>query len=312
MAITLNSVASQGWIFGGSPFTYSHVVVAGEDRIMLVGFWWNNSAYSPTGVTYAGQALARHPDSPGIYIPVANHCMDWWYMKNPPVGTANVSITMSTAPSIFLAVSSVYDNVNQDDPFGGWEQNFCTCLRGQVTDSIATDVDEKVVMLYNCRNAVTSVNPLLGITERIEQAVLGSAFDVLMSGDENGASPTQDYGGEFPVNNTYTAQLFGTTLLPTPPTPGRSVKYFYDMWSSEPKIRDDAGREVPLNEVRPNNWIEAEGIAIPTMVPAENNIVDPSRSLIIEVNADDKQGTIKTDISQFADVLIARASAGRG
>ena len=76
-----------------------------SNRLLLVGV---TAGSQPSSVTYGGQALTL------LASECPSSCLTVWYLKNPPVGTATVSVSAS----VIGGGSTVYHNVNLSSPFG--------------------------------------------------------------------------------------------------------------------------------------------------------------------------------------------------
>ena len=106
------------------------------------------------------------------------------------------------------------------------------------------------------------------------------------------------------------AGLIGVPLIPSTSARGRATKYFFPFWDANPKLFDANGKIVDPSDILADEWVEAEGLGFPTAENPESFIEDPSRSKIIEVNASQASARIKTNVNQFAEVLVSRVAAG--
>jgi|GEM_PF-3590334 len=99
---------------GVSSWNVSHTVSAGSNRILVVGVSCGGSspAYG-TSVTYAGQALTLLGgfNHPSVFIRT-----ELWYLLNPAVGTADVTVTLNTSASLVIGAISL-TGVDQTNPF---------------------------------------------------------------------------------------------------------------------------------------------------------------------------------------------------
>ena len=95
---------------------WSHTI-SGTNRILIVGVSIRSSAtYTVTGITYGTQPFS-HPPNPIVTVTNANNVhVEQWYLVNPAIGTATVTVSLSgTAPSI-VASSVSLTGVNQVTP----------------------------------------------------------------------------------------------------------------------------------------------------------------------------------------------------
>lgn len=109
--------ASTGSVASGSSVTVSHSVAAGDNRLLLVSVGIR-SYYDVSGVTYGGVALTKL-DSNELGSPTNGNYpkVEWWYLKAPAVGTANVVVTMPGIEWVEVAAETYY-NVDQTSTFG--------------------------------------------------------------------------------------------------------------------------------------------------------------------------------------------------
>lgn len=99
--------------------TFAHVVAAG-DTLLLVGISVDrtDTLIDPTtGVTYAGLPLTRaaQANGSGNGRPKA----EIWYRLNPPVGTANIQVTLSVPDQVIVGAVS-FQGVTTTSPFSGF------------------------------------------------------------------------------------------------------------------------------------------------------------------------------------------------
>ena len=99
-------------------FTYAHTIGVGMDRVLIVGVSCYNSNKAVTACTYSGLALTRvgFQDGGGGSN---DRRMEMWRLINPPVGTANVSVTFSSSAKAVIGSVSFF-GVNQTTPNGSF------------------------------------------------------------------------------------------------------------------------------------------------------------------------------------------------
>ena len=123
-AIAANDVsfASRGTT-GSVPLnqlTFAHVVAAG-DTLLLVGISVDRTDTlidpATNGVTYAGLPLARAVQANGTSS--SRPKAEIWYRLSPPVGTANVQVTLSV-PDQVIAGAMSFQGVTTTSPFLGF------------------------------------------------------------------------------------------------------------------------------------------------------------------------------------------------
>lgn len=97
---------------GAATLTFAHTVAAGSDRCLIVRI--NQRQTAVLTATYGGAAMvevASFSDSG------SNHVVRIFSMLAPPVGTANVELTMATANDM-MGVATNLTGVAQSDTFG--------------------------------------------------------------------------------------------------------------------------------------------------------------------------------------------------
>lgn len=105
----------------GTSFTFAHTVGVGMDRVMIIGVSVFNANKTVTSLTYNGVALTRLGFLDGG-TGSNDRRMEMWRMINPPVGTANVSVTFSTSAKTVIGVASFF-GVNTTTPNGAFVSN---------------------------------------------------------------------------------------------------------------------------------------------------------------------------------------------
>ena len=96
--------------------TFAHTVVAGE-TLLLVGISVDRTDTLINNVTYAGLGLTRAAQGNGA----GNNRpkVEIWYHLNPPVGAANVQVTMSVSDQVIAGAMS-FQGVTTTSPFFGF------------------------------------------------------------------------------------------------------------------------------------------------------------------------------------------------
>src|SRR6188768_1429549 len=105
----------------GASFTLPHTVGVGNDRILIVGVSTFNSNKLVTAMTYAGQPMTRIGFLDGG-TGSNDRRMEMWRLVNPPIGTANVSVTFSSSAKAVIGSASFF-GVNQTTPNGSFVSN---------------------------------------------------------------------------------------------------------------------------------------------------------------------------------------------
>ena len=100
----------------GISFTWSHTVGTGGNRILIVGVSIrNSSSQTVAGVTYAGAPLTNI----GVGDNGSVVRIEMWRLVNPPSGTANVVVTLSSASDAKTVCGATsWTGVHQTTPLG--------------------------------------------------------------------------------------------------------------------------------------------------------------------------------------------------
>jgi prepilin-type N-terminal cleavage/methylation domain-containing protein len=92
---------------------WSHTTASGTNRFLVVGVSFNNSLnQSVYQVRYGASSLQQA----GIWVN-GNIRTEFWYLKNPASGTANIRVTLNTDTHGIVAGATTWTNVNQTNSF---------------------------------------------------------------------------------------------------------------------------------------------------------------------------------------------------
>ena len=92
---------------------FSQTVTAGSNQVLLVTMATGHGGVSATSVTYGGVALTKLG---GIRQTYDASYTEMWYLVNPNVGSATVSISLNTSATLY-ARAMVLTGVDQSTPF---------------------------------------------------------------------------------------------------------------------------------------------------------------------------------------------------
>ena len=129
--VTIDSVSSNAAfdnLVGVSSLTWSHTVGSGPNRILVVGVSTSTTmlpAIAPPArvgsVTYGGAAMTRILTQSSTDL---RSDVEMFYLLNPPVGTADVVVSITAAGVNYVVGGSVsFFNVDQTMPFNGTAQS---------------------------------------------------------------------------------------------------------------------------------------------------------------------------------------------
>lgn len=111
-----------------SVFEWGHIVAAGASRLLIVGVSWrSDNGQSVNGVSYAGQPMTPVVDrsQPAAATGAARVTVQIFRLIDPPVGTANVSVTLSAAARVVGGAIGL-SGVNQTAPIEASSSNAAT------------------------------------------------------------------------------------------------------------------------------------------------------------------------------------------
>jgi len=285
---------------GGWPtsVSYVHTVSAQPNRI-LIAF----TSTAATTVTYGGVALLAIP---GLTM--------GWYMINPPTGAATLFGGWAGATKPCIGGIDLY-GVDQVNPFRDIDSAAMAGVTQVTINSSAVPGDMMVCGVGNednesCGNH-TMQAPLVNPYDCCATAASTVVYNQLVALSHGLATvspqPVQIQGASAWNSGTFMA----LALRPYVPALGRTVRYYFNIWDPKAQVRDRNDRPVPPNELEPDSWLEVQGHVLPDSAAYETFIVDPTKARIVEVTATERGAVMRANRSQFADVLISRASAGR-
>jgi len=229
MAITFDATANGS--LAGVTITYALTVANQSNRLLVVAVCQTGQVggtdVSVSGITYDGVALTKIDSqrfNNGAYTLYQDH--ELWYLLSPNIGTANVVVTLSNAPSLnaYSAAISVYGvkqqapeddskaTGNSDAPTvnitpvsaNSWVFDNCAC----VFDSRVLDPDAGQTERYDLGAQVH----MAGATLPVAVAALTAMDWTLNFADGWGViaavfAPQPDFT---PVTDTFTARVIGS------------------------------------------------------------------------------------------------------
>lgn len=164
----------------GPPMTHSYTVSSGTNQALLVAI---NSSKDITSVTYAGQDLTL------LYQYTPESHISYWYLLNPPAGTANIVSQFTDGFASATTRAMVLENVNQTTPFG------TPCTNGgyvpTTSCTLSTDATDVVYAIVSSRLAGPEAGS--GQTSIFEDTNGGGAYASMSYKPASGASTTVSY-----------------------------------------------------------------------------------------------------------------------
>jgi PEP-CTERM motif len=173
--------SSTGQLRGTQTLSWSHTVGAGNNRLLVVG----TATEAPvsgnsvvTGITYGGVAMTQvtGAQQTGIETGVGENYADLWFMLNPPVGTANVSVTVTGMVADLMGGGVSFRNVRQQAPEAiggaGTTSTTFTNLSANIT---TVSADSLVVDMGLHSTSGGTMTPGAGQIEAWDQFTVGGA-----------------------------------------------------------------------------------------------------------------------------------------
>jgi hypothetical protein len=187
VATTANSTTS----------TFAHTISAGNDRMLIVAI--SKRAYNnATSVTYGGESLRRYYKN--RYDNNNYPQFELWYLPAPPVGTANVVVTLP-ANDWFEVNAISFFGADQIYPFRNFDQTTGTGTGPALTiDSVSTDIVFDILAIE--KGGGTTLTPTAGQTQRMNA-----------SSDGNWAGATSTEPGAASVSTGWTISAAGKNWI---------------------------------------------------------------------------------------------------
>lgn len=162
--IALDAVSSS--TRNGAVVSWSHTV-GGADRILMVGVMIrNNTNQTVTSVTYGAASLSQVS---GSAVNNGNNVrVEWWYLPNPTVGTANIRVSLSGNARVVVGGISL-TGVEQTNPIDavGTNTGSCVLCSATPTANVTTLSDNDwVIDAVAWRQTTNTATPGAGQTQQ--------------------------------------------------------------------------------------------------------------------------------------------------
>jgi|MudIll2142460700_1097286.scaffolds.fasta_scaffold00945_4 hypothetical protein len=289
---------------GASQYTSPYTVNSEPNRILF---------YAGTGdiltVTYAGVLMTE----------IETECAAarngrMFYLANPASGLNNfVATAVTTFPTRTIHGAMDFYGVDQINPLRDTDLVSPATTTGTSGVMLAEPSDVKVAFCcsatlnYGCHYFDTGVMDVV-CCDTDGPASANANTDIALAYGPVTAGPTDTVVIDADLSPWC---MHSAILRPYIPALGRAVKYYFNIWDPSARVRDETDRTVPPNEIEAETWLEVQGLVLPDPLAYDTFITDPTKARIVEVTATEKGATLRANRSQFADVLISRASAGR-
>jgi uncharacterized repeat protein (TIGR01451 family) len=235
-------------------FTLPHTVGVGTNRVMIVGVSTFNASKTVVSLSYAGQPLTRIGFLDGG-AGSDDRRMEMWRLVNPPIGMADVLLTMSSSAKLVVGVASFF-GVDPAAPHGAFVSNEAgTNLATLVVPSAAGE------LVIDCMSVQgDAATAMVGAG----QAQLWNDYSRSVGGSVVGAASTEP--GAASVTMTWDLSgveywvIGAVSLKPAPPLPYQpdalvklsaeaDAAYFYNDWYENPAVVQVKSAGVPATVV---------------------------------------------------------------
>lgn len=298
---------------GAGPLTATYNMGAYPRRALIAKFAGGSGALGApwdsrgTVVTYGGLPLvligtARYqPGGPGTI----DYVSEIWRLLDPPAGAGAFSFaTLGNAERSVTLLTAV--GIDQATPFGVPVTTTGNAALSSLSPASSPgDVVADSICVDNILCATLTPGP---------SQVLVACDRTLGGLPVTGGRSQRPGGAASDMSWSWlAAQPFAHIAVAIKPyieTIRRPIEYTYDIWETNPQVRDAAGRIVPPGQVRANRWIRLLGATQPTSERPLSFVDDPEIAYIEGVQYDGETGrlTIQTSRGEFGDVIVARAA----
>ena len=195
----------------------SHTVTAQSNQILIVEVSGFFTGASPTSVTFNGVALTQYGSS--VTSPSNSATASIWYMINPPVTTANVTVTFAGSNWMNFHATNLY-NVNQTTPLTG--------IQTQSNNSSTTSVGVAsgtgdLVMDFLGTSSNQNIVPGAGQTQRHEGSIIGGVHSYGSSEPGAAGTVTMSTSSIVLADNAYIGYNVEAATNPGPTVQGATV-----------------------------------------------------------------------------------------
>lgn len=207
MAVVFDAASSGSTT--GTTLTVSHTIAAGNNRILLVGQGARSNNHTITSMTYAGQAMTLLEE----LLPVSGW-MRLYYLKDPPVGTADIVSVIDQSIN-HVQASASYSGVDQVTTFDatGTDQDDVGSGTGSLSLTTTKDNDWIVAVVVDNTEVQSAAT---GTTQR---AADGTNMRIGFYDNNVSLTPAGTFSIGFELASPQTWGIIGTTLITVPTTP---------------------------------------------------------------------------------------------
>jgi hypothetical protein len=312
MAIAFDAATSNG--LDGSSGSFAHSC-SGANRILFFFALCHTGGAAAQGmasVTYGGIALTKLMTT--LTLGGAASKLELWYLSNPAIGS-NTLAWSKTNNNHHALMAISYTGVDINNPIGN---NGSQTLNASGDPSLnITSGDGEMVLDFVGSNdggwglGPATHSPGAGQTERFDfqvDAGTGNYRHIAGSEEPGAASVTMSYAVVPDTDLGYFAQA----IKPAPEARRRLVKYLHNSdvsrQADRPVVHDVLGRDVPPEQIQPEQWMYTDGPYFLTSDKPASLISDPRAQYIESIGVRGDQVDIVTVRESLLEGLLQRLS----
>jgi len=294
-----------------SPFSWSHTIGVGNDRILIVAFFVSTNAPATIGsVTFGSSTMTLLTST---RVDVTEVQLFAYYLTAPPVGVGTITVSTPAAHH-FGGMAVSYFNVDQSNPLEAINTSSAITAAATVTVIIRGQLGQTIISAMAVDNRNTETDPPnptsgSGIIERVDEwthsgtttqtaaGIMGEQLKIItlttVSYDKPTAGP---------------AVILGAALRSAINPRNRLVRYMHNTFMSRligrPLVLDIQGREMPLSQIEFDQWIRTDGPFFPTPRRFVSTIEDPAITYIESLNIQGDRAIIETNKDLFLENIL--------
>ena len=308
MAIEFDAVSYGRSAYGGSASFAHSITTDGSGHFLFVHIT-TVTAGSLGTPTYDGETLTQlggdqtfvdggNPERQGLF-----------YMVNPALGSNTVY--SATGGELIVTALSI-TGVDPNDPLGD-DDRIASNSASSLTRDISSEAGQKVWDFISVKNINATYTQGALQTKRAEIQSLETANSNrhrdCASEEDGDTTVTMSWSGW----SARACGMIAVALKPEIVGLERAVKYFHNVWDPQQKILDNAGRDVPIEQIQGGEYIRTLGVLLPTARVYTDLIENPEVGYIEAIKKDEIQGTarIKSGKESLLETFLSRI-AGRG
>lgn len=307
MGIEFDAISNSGLSFGSSKLL-AHTTGSGSFRHLQVNFYMAENAsilgiptYGGVNLVFVGMDINTTAGGIRVYL---------YHLVDPPSGANNISVVYTgNVTNGILACSRA--GIDPNNPLGTMVK--ADGAGGALTVNASSGEGELVIDSAGAvQDDPGTLNEGALQTRRVRQATTQSFGISGGISDEPGqASVTMSWAAT--SGNPLGWAIVAVPLKPKISELERAVKYFHNVYDPSRAILDNAGRDIPVDQIKGDNYLRTLGILLPTAKVYSDLIENPEVGYIEVVKTDETKNTarIKAGKESLLETFLSRL-AGRG